>query len=71
MREFEPSRDFVARVMKEVQAYEGALKMTEPFRPPLFSSRTVRFAFSAGATLLGALNLIRLYFSVFFPVLCR
>jgi hypothetical protein len=71
MKEFEPSKDFVARVMEEVQACEGARKMAEPFRPRLFSSRTLRFAFSAGATLLGALNLIRLYFSVFSPVLCR
>ena len=71
MREFEPSRDFVARVMEEVQACEGALKMAGPLRRRLFSSRTWRFAFSAGAMLLGALNLIRLYFSVLSPVLCR
>jgi hypothetical protein len=71
MKEFEPSRDFVARVMEHVRACEGAEIREAPFRERFFASRTLQFAFSAGAMLLGAMNLIRLYFSVLSPVVCR
>jgi hypothetical protein len=71
MKEFEPSRDFVARVMADVRAYEGTCKRAEPLGQRLLSSRTLRYVFSSGAALLGILNLIRLYFSVLSPVVCR
>lgn len=71
MKEFEPSRDFVARVMVDVRAYEGTRIMVEPFSQRLLSSRTLRFVLSSGAALLGIMNLIRLYFSVLSPVVCR
>ena len=70
MKEFEASRDFVARVMKDIHDYDGR-RMAEPLGQRLLSSRTLRFAFSTGATLVGILNLVRLYFSVLSPVVCR
>jgi hypothetical protein len=71
MMEFEPSRDFVARVMADVRDYERTGKMKAPLGQRLLSSRTLRFVFSSGAALLGIINLIRLYFSVLSPVVCR
>lgn len=71
MKEFEPSRDFVARVMQDVRAFEGTRKMAEPLSQRLLSSRMLRFAFSSGAAFLGIFNLIRLYFSLLSPVVCR
>jgi hypothetical protein len=71
MKDFEPSSNFVARVMENVRDYEGTRKMEEPLGQRLLASRTLRFVFSSGAALLGILNLIRLYFSVLSPVVCR
>ena len=71
MKEFEPSSNFVARVMADVRDYEGMRKMEEPLSERLLASQTFRFAFSSAAALLGILNLIRLYFSVLSPALCR
>jgi hypothetical protein len=71
MKEFEPSSNFVARVMYEVRDYEGMNMIKEPLSQRLLSSRMLRFVFSSGAVLLGILNLIRLYFSVLSPVVCK
>ena len=71
MKEFEPACDFVARVMENVRAYEATRKMEESLGQRFLSSRTLRFVFSSGAALLGISNLIRLYFSVLSPVVCR
>ena len=71
MKEFEPSSNFVARVMAEVQDYEGMKIMEQSLSRRLLASRTLRFAFSSVAALLGILNLIRLYFSLLSPVVCR
>jgi hypothetical protein len=71
MKEFEPSRDFVARVMQDVHAYEGAKIAIEPLGQRLLASRAFRLVFSSGAALLGVLNLVRLYFTVLSPVVCR
>lgn len=71
MKEFEPSRDFVARVMENVHDHEEAKKMETSLGRRLLASPTLRFVFSSGAALLGIINLIRLYFSVLSPVVCR
>jgi len=71
MKEFEPSSNFVARVMEDVRDYEGTRKMKAPLGKRLLSSRTLRFVFTSGAAFLGILNLIWLYFSVLSPVVCR
>lgn len=71
MKEFEPSRDFVSRVMLKVHAYEEDRIVAKSLGERLLSSYTLRLAFSSGATLLGIFNLIRLYFSLLSPVVCR
>ena len=71
MKEFEPSRDFVARVMVDVRAHEGAGKMETSLGQRLLMSRSLRFVFSSGAALLGIMNLVRLYFTLLSPVACR
>ncbi|MBI5233032.1 MAG: hypothetical protein HY880_01620 [Deltaproteobacteria bacterium] len=71
MKEFEPSKDFVSRVMKSVHDYERMQAKDAVLVPSLFSLRSVRYAMSAGGLLLGIANLIRLYFTLFSPVLCR
>ncbi len=70
MKEFKPSGDFVARVMREVHAYEGGKIATEPLGQRLLYSPVFRLVFSLGTALLGILNLIRLYFSLLSPVTC-
>lgn len=71
MKEFEPSRDFVSRVMREVHAYKGERIAAKPLGQRFLSSFALRLAFSSGAALLGIFNLIRLYFSLLSPVVCR
>jgi hypothetical protein len=69
MEEFEPSRDFVARVMKGVHALEQ--KQEAPLLPRLVASKTGSLVCSAGAILLGLLNFVRFYYTLFSPVICR
>ena len=71
MKDFEPSSNFVARVMENVRDYEWTRKIEAPLGQRLLASRTFRFVFSSGAALLGILNLIRLFFSVLSPIVCR
>ena len=71
MKEFEPSRDFVARVMADVRAHEGTRTQEMPLGQRLLASRSLRFVFSSGAALLGIMNLVRLYFALLSPVACR
>lgn len=69
MEEFEPSRDFVARVMRGVYALEQ--KPGAPLLPRLAASRAGSFACSVAAILLGLLNFVRFYYTLFSPVICR
>jgi len=71
MKEFEPSDNFVSEVMRHVYAYEKMERVDIPLSQRLISSRLVRYAMSAGGLLLGIWNLIRLYLTVFSPVICR
>ncbi len=71
MKEFKPSGDFISRVMNKVYAYEKTKKPEISLSQKLHSSIAVRYAMFAGGALLGIINLIRLYFTVFSPVVCR
>lgn len=71
MKEFKPSEDFVSRVMENVHACEKKSKDIVSLTERLVSSRPIRYALSAGGVLLGIWNLVRLYFTVFAPVVCR
>ncbi len=68
MKQFKPSPDFVSRVMQEVVACKPGREQ-HYFR--LLSSPVVRCVMSAAGVLLGLFNLVRLYFSVLSPVVCR
>ena len=71
MKAFKPSHNFVARVMEDVRAYE-ATRTPYPLRLRLFlSTRAARYALTSAGALLGLINLVRMYLTVFSPVLCR
>ena len=53
MKEFEPSTDFVARVMKNVHAYERSQERSPSFFERLLSSRPLRHALAGGGVLMG------------------
>lgn len=71
MKEFEPSRDFVARVMRAVVAAETVAGRTGTAGRHPATLPALRAALAAGGGLLGILNLLRLWFSVFFPQICQ
>ncbi len=71
MNKFEPSNDFVAKVMKDVRAYESTRETLPPFSMRLFASRPARWVISVVGLLLGSWNLVRLYLSLLAPVICR
>ena len=71
MKEFEPSGDFVKKVMRAVYNFEQERRSQMPLSQILLASRAVRFAFSAGCILMGILNLVRFYHSTFSAVICR
>jgi len=62
MKEFEPSRDFVANVMKQVLAYESARTEGYGLAATIFSTRPFRYAMSGGGIFLGV---------VLTPVVCH
>lgn len=71
MKEFEPSGNFVHRVMRDVRDYEAT--RTPAFsRSRLFlSTKAARYALSAAGALIGIMNVIRIYLTLFSPALCR
>lgn len=70
MKEFEPSKDFTASTMSKVRAYEREVRQTVSQRQPEFTP-ALRWAMRAGGLIFGILNLVRLYFAVFAPAVCR
>ena len=71
MKKFEPSADFVSRVMGEVSAYE-AQKKKNGFRfQKLPVKPVVTYALSGGGIILGLINFLRIYLAVFSPVACK
>ncbi len=71
MKKYEPSRDFVSKVMKDIYACKETREVEPWLFQRLLSSRPLYYATSAGGILLGIFNIVRLYFSVFAPALCR
>jgi hypothetical protein len=71
MKKYEPSGDFVSKVMKDIYAYEETREVKPWLFQRLLSSRPLYYAASAGGILFGIFNIVRLYFSVFAPALCR
>jgi len=71
MKEFKPSGNFVVKVMHEVRMFEAANKPVASRSQLVLSTPLVRYALSVGGALLGIINLIRIYSTVFSPVICR
>ena len=69
MKEFEPSPDFVARVMQSVQA--EARPCADPVGESVFTRSTpLRWSLALGGAAMTLLNLFRLLASLFIPALC-
>lgn len=71
MKKFEPSRNFVSRVMQDVRAYEASRNPDASWSRMFLSTRFARYALSAAGGLLGIINLVRIYLTLFSPVVCR
>lgn len=71
MKKFEPSCDFVSKVMEDVYLYQKRREAKLQFSRRLLSSKPLRYAISAGGVLLGVLNIIRFYYFILAPVVCR
>ena len=70
MKNFEPTNQFVPRVMARVRAYEAARSLDTARTERLLFAGPVRFALSAGGALLGIVNLARILFTFVSPALC-
>lgn len=70
MKEFEPSAGFVARVMQAVDAADLSAR-PQPAGLDRVPLPVLRTALATGGGLLGLLNLLRLWFSVFSPAICQ
>jgi hypothetical protein len=51
MKEFEPSKDFVSKVMKSVYDYEQTKNLRLSLADKLLASRAFRYAMSTGSVL--------------------
>ena len=71
MKDFEPTDNFVPRVMADIHAYEASRRLDVTKTEGLLFSRPLRYALSAGGILLGILNIIRISFTLISPALCR
>lgn len=71
MRQFEPSDDFVDKVMLEVREYERSQKAKAPLWFKIVDSTAAKWAMSVAGVLLGSWNIIRLCLSILAPVACR
>ncbi len=71
MKKFEPSSDFVSRVMGEVLAYEATKKKNGFQSQRLPWNPLFKYALSGGGIVLGLINFFRIYFAVFSPVACK
>jgi len=71
MRDFEPTDNFVPRVMADINAYEASRRLDITKTEVLLFSRPLRYAMSAGGVLLGILNIIRMASTFVSPALCR
>ena len=71
MKEFKPSDNFISRVMNDVRNSEKTGKADVLCPGNLVLSGGLRYVMSAGGLILGIWNLLRIYFSVFAPAICR
>lgn len=55
MKEFEPSKDFVARVMQDVRRYEDRRSLKRLLFERLSASRPFRYALSGSGAVIGIL----------------
>jgi hypothetical protein len=72
MKELEPSPDFVSRVMQAVVAEAAIAQRSAGASARIQLSPTgLRVLVAAGGALLGLLNLLRLWLTVFSPAICQ
>ncbi|MBF0510496.1 MAG: hypothetical protein HQK57_16440 [Deltaproteobacteria bacterium] len=71
MHEFEPSKDFVGRVMRRIQDWETQHRVARYVFPGVPDRALTRYLLPAGGILLGVVNLVRLCLTVFVPTVCR
>lgn len=71
MSQFEPSDDFVDKVMLEVREYERSQEATAPLWFKIADSTAAKWAMSIVGVLLGSWNIIRLYLSILASAACH
>ncbi len=71
MKDFKASRNFVTLVMNNVRAYEVSKNPQASWSQMFLSARFAHYVLSIGGGLLGIINLIRIYLTLFSPVTCR
>jgi hypothetical protein len=71
MEDFEPTDNFVPRVMADIHAYEASRGLDITRKESLLFSKPLRYALSAGGILLGIVNVIRIASTFISPALCR
>ncbi len=69
MKEFEPSPDFVSRVMASIPAKHQTHAVPDPWLAVTLS-RPLRWGLTLGGALLTLVNMFRMMASVFAPSLC-
>lgn len=72
MSDFEPTGDFVSRVMSDVRVYERsrhfAIRTESGW---IVFSRVFRYALSVGGVLFAAANILRIASTLIAPAVCR
>lgn len=72
MKEFEPSPDFVDRVMTAVRAEtDSSAAPAAPTVSRWITSTPLRWSLVLGGAMVTLINLLRMLASVFAPALCR
>ena len=69
MKEFEPSPDFVARVMASIPAKHQARTVSDPWLSVTLS-RPLRWALALGGAVMTGVNMFRMLSLVFAPSFC-
>jgi hypothetical protein len=71
MEDFEPTDNFLPRVMANIHAYEASRGLDLKRKESRLFSKPLRYALSAGGMLLGMVNIIRIASTFISPALCR
>ena len=64
-------RILFSRVMGQVFTYEALKRPKKSWSQNLLLKPIIRYALSFGGIALGIINLLRIYFAVFSPVVCK